>query len=233
MPASAQFEGKIVFDTYDVANDGSQQRSDRFSLYLTSDRILLEGSNQYNFVGSIQTEGVLIRLDFEDFVILTGEQSALNISKQDIDAMMNMFGNGNSTNGSRGTDREVNYEKTGETLVVKGYTCEKFIFTDQEEPNDHAEVWMTNDISINWGMLAEPWGNQDLNMIGDQLSFDLIFREGYFPLRMEGYKSGTLRQVTEVSEIEESDVAKAMVQVPQGVKVLSFQDYLFNKMSDQ
>ncbi|MFH5883314.1 DUF4412 domain-containing protein [Halalkalibaculum sp. DA3122] len=233
VPAVAQFEGKIVFNSYEVTPDGSQSQNDQFSMYVTNDRILLEGENQYSFGGSIQTEGVLVRLDFEDFVFLTGEQSALKISKQDISAMMNMFSNGNAAGQTPDVDQEVEYERTGETQNVNGYSCEKFIFTDQEEPNAHAEVWMTNELNIHWGMLAEPWGNTDLDMMGDQFSTDLIFRDGYFPMRIEGYESGELRQVTEIQEIEQSDIARAMVQIPQGVKVLSFQDYLFNKMSEQ
>ncbi|MDR8392756.1 DUF4412 domain-containing protein [Aliifodinibius sp. S!AR15-10] len=232
LPAAAQFEGKMVFNSYEVTPDGSQKQNDQFSLFLTKDRILVEGKNQYNFVGSIKTEGILIRLDFEDFVFLTGDQSALKISKQDIDSMMNMFGNGSSgTDGSM--DHEVNYEQTGETRDINGYSCEKFIFTDRENPNEHAEVWLTDELNIHWGMLAEPWGNSDLNLLGDKLSFDLIFKKGYFPMRIEGYRDGNLRQITEIQEIEESNVARAMVQIPQGVQVLSFQDYLFNKMSEQ
>ncbi len=233
MPATAQFEGKIVFNSYDVASDGSQEQNDQFSMYLTKDRILIEGSNQYEFVGSIQTEGILIRLDFEDFVLLTGDESVLKISKKDIDAMMNMFGSGNSSSRDAASEHNVDYDKTGETKQIKGYNCEKYIFTDDENPNKKAEVWMTDELQINWGMLAEPWGNSDLDMMGDQFSFDLIFKDGLFPLRIEGYESGNLSSVAEVQQISQSNVAKAMVQVPQGVKVLSFQDYLFNKMSQQ
>ncbi|MDZ7689969.1 MAG: DUF4412 domain-containing protein [Balneolaceae bacterium] len=237
-PAAAQFEGKIVFDSYDVSSDGNRNQEDQFSLYLTQDRILLEGNNQYNFMGPIQTEGVLVRLDFEDFVFLTGDQSAMKISKQDINSMMNMFGSGKSPQSqSRESDvsidknSEVNYERTGETQMIQGYKCEKFVFTDEDNANNHAEVWLTNEIKINWGMLAEPWGNTDIDMMGDRLSFNLIFEEGMFPLKIEAYESDVLTQVTEVSEVNKSDIARAMVQIPQGVKVLSLQDYLFNKMS--
>ena len=233
LPAHAQFEGKIAFSSYDVASDGSQTQNDQFSMYLTKDRILLEGSNQYKFAGGIQTEGVLVRLDFQDFVLLTGDTSVLKISKKDIDAMMNMFGGSSSAARQKAAEHQVDYEKTGETREIKGYQCEKYIFTDDENPNETAEVWMTDQLNINWGMLAEPWGNSDLNMMGDEFSLDLIFKDGLFPLRIEGYESGNLRSVAEVTEISKTDVAKAMVQVPQGVKVLSFQDYLFNKMSQQ
>ncbi|MDZ7772133.1 MAG: hypothetical protein U5K31_05240 [Balneolaceae bacterium] len=39
-----------------------------------------------------QTEGVLVRLDFEDFVFLTGNDMALTISKADITSFTRMFG---------------------------------------------------------------------------------------------------------------------------------------------
>lgn len=236
-PAVAQFEGKIVFNSYDVTTDGSQKQNDQFTLYLTGDRIMLEGKNQYNVIGSIPTEGILVRLDFEDFVFLTGKETAMKISRKDIDSMMKMFNSEQSSRGQGSTspeiDADVNYEKTGETSQINGYSCEKFVFREKENSNNHAEVWLTSDLKINWGMLAEPWGNTELDMMGDNLSFDLIFKEGYFPLRMETYESGKLTGVTEASEISESNIAKAMVQVPQGVQVLSFQDYLFNKMSQQ
>lgn len=92
---------------------------------------------------------------------------------------------------------------------------------------------MTDELDINWGMLAEPWGQTELDVMGDNLSFNLIFEEGLFPLKIEAYKSDVLTQVTEAEEVNQSEVARAMVQIPQGVKVLSMQDYLFNKMSQQ
>lgn len=231
--AVAQFEGQIVFDSYDVAENGTRQQNDQFTMYVTKDRILLEGEKKYNLMGSIKTEGILVRLDFEDFVFLNGEETALKISRKDITSMMNMFGSG-STNGNRNAvNEEINYEKTGENKTLKGYECEKFIFRDEEDPNEHAVVWMTRDLGINWGMLSESWGDNELNMLGDDLSFDLIFKDGYFPLMMEAYQSGELTGVTEASRISQSNIARAMVQIPSGVKVLSFQDYLFSKMSEQ
>ena len=228
----AQFEGQIVFDSYEVDAEGTQRQNDELNLYLTKDRILLEGKNRYNVIGSIKTEGVLVRLDFEDFVFLNGEETALKISKQDITSMMNMFSNGNSGRGLESEER-INRKNTGETMMINGFRCEKYILTDRENPGDYAVVWMTPELDINWGMLSEPWGNADMDMLGDNLSFDLVFRQGYFPLRIEGYESGNLREITNVREISRSNVARAMVQIPSGVKVLSFQDYLFSKMSEQ
>ena len=231
-PATAQFEGKISYTSYDYSSEGTEQKEDEFTMYLTPDRILLQGDKKYNFMGSIQTEGVLVRLDFQDFVFLTGDKKALKISKTDITSMMNMFGNGESTSkevADKGED--IRYEKTGEMATIKGYQCEKFVFQDREESNAHTEVWMTKDLEVNWGMLAEPWSGGAEAMISS-LPTDLIFKEKYFPLKVEVFENNTLTSRMEATEVNESSVARAMVKVPSGVQVLNLQDYLFQQMGD-
>lgn len=228
--AHAQFEGKVVYNNYELKS-GEKVNSDRFTMFVTSDRILLQGDNSYNFMGNIQTEGVLIRLDFEDFVFLTGKDKALKISKMDITSMMNLFG-GNSSD-KKATDKEINYEKTGKRETINGFDSEQFIFSDEENPGDYVAVWMTQDLKFNWGMLAEPWGDDVEGMISGDFPISLIFEEGYFPLRIESFQSGELKTVTEAEEINESSIAKAMVQIPSGVSVLSLQNYLFQQLSEQ
>lgn len=225
----AQFEGKVTFSNHEVSADGNLTDNDTFTMYITQDRILFQGDNSYDFMGNIKTEGVLIRLDFEDFVFLTGDEKALQISKSDITSMMNMFGGGNDI----GEDTDIAYERTGETQTLNGYTSEKFIFREKDNREDYAVVWMTRDLDINWGMLAESWGSQLDVKIYNSLPTGLIFKEGYFPLKVESYDSGSLQMITEAKEVSESSIAKAMVQIPSGVSVLSFQDYLFQRLSEQ
>lgn len=226
----AQFEGKVVYSSYELES-GEKVNKDRFTMFVTADRILLQGENRYDFMGDIKTEGVLVRLDFEDFVFLTGDEKALKISKTDITSIMNMFGNGSEANSD--SDLEVGYEKTGESEMISGYSSEKFIFSEEDQSNDYVEVWMTRDLRFNWGMLAEPWGNDIDGMINGDFPVSLIFEDGYFPLRIEAYSDGELKSITEAVEINESSIAKAMVQIPSGVAVLSLQNYLFQKLSEQ
>ncbi|MDZ7683141.1 MAG: hypothetical protein U5J63_15900 [Fodinibius sp.] len=101
-PATAQFEGKISFSSYDYSAQGTEEKQDEFTMFLTPDRILLQGDKKYDFMGSIQTEGVLVRLDFQDFVFLTGGEKALKISKTDITSMMKMFDNEGNTSEKSG-----------------------------------------------------------------------------------------------------------------------------------
>ncbi|WP_138430580.1 DUF4412 domain-containing protein [Fodinibius saliphilus] len=231
-PVSAQFEGQITYTSYEYAG-AEQEEKDEFNLFITPDRILLQGENKYEFMGSLKTEGVLVRLDFEDFVFLTGDDKVLKISKSDITSMMKMFDNGGNTQEKvKDKSEDVSYERTGETKTIKGYKSEKFVFRDETEKDEHMEVWMTKDINVNWGMLAEPWNGSAQTMI-DNFPMSIIFQEKYFPIRVESFDGGQKESLLEASNINESSVARAMVKVPSGVQVLSLQDYLFQKMSEQ
>jgi hypothetical protein len=161
----AQFEGKVTYNSYEIKSNGDRVNSDRFTMFVTPDRILLQGDNSYDLMGNIKTEGVLIRLDFEDFVFLTGNDKALKISKTDITSMMNMFGGESKSDSNPDSGPDIGYEQTGETQNMNGYACEKFIFYDEDHENNYVEVWMTRDLKFSWGMLAESWGNDIEGMI--------------------------------------------------------------------
>lgn len=224
----AQFEGTIAFQNYVI--EGEEREShDSFTLYLTGDRILLRGGNSYDLMGPIQASGILIRLDREDIVFLNDEETALAVSKSDITSMMNMFGNGEAGSSD---EPEVLYEKTGETKELMGHTVEKYLFRDDEEDN-YTHVWMVSDLDINWGMLAEPWGESAQQMVSGDIPIGEIFRKNLFPLQVEFFSGGELRSVTEATQIDRSTVSRSLMQVPDGVKILSLQDYLFQQMSRQ
>jgi GLPGLI family protein len=225
-PAAGQFEGTITYQSYEYSDDGEREKQDEFTLYITPDRIMLQGNDKYSFMGSIETEGVLVRLDRQDFVFMTGDEEALSISKSDIISMMNMFGAGTQPTAD---DEEINYEQTGESKTILGYPSDKFVFKDDEDQN--TVVWMTKGIDVNWGMLAEPWGNNADNLISGGFPMDVIFKGKYFPVKVQGYKNGKLVTVLEAIDINRSPVPEAMVEVPDDVKVLSFQEYLFREMS--
>lgn len=231
-PAAAQFEGEITYNSYDYT-EGNEAEGDMFKLYITPERILLQGEKKYDFMESLKTEGVLVRLDSQDFVFLTGGNEALKIAKTDITSMMNMFGNDN-TGEALDEDYDIRQNRTDETQNIMGYQSEKFIFRDENDPdNNYSEVWMTKEIDVNWGMLAEPWGDSTNKLLSDDFPMDLIFEENYFPLRLEAYKDGELTSALEATDIDESAVAPSMVKVSSDIKVFSMQEYLFQKMNNR
>ena len=232
-PAAAQFEGEITYNSYEYTGGGNEEEGEEFKLFITPERILLQGEKKYSFMESLETEGVLARLDSQDFVFLTGDHEVLKIAKTDITSLMNMFGS-NRNQEAVTRDYDILQDRTGETENIRGYESEKFIFRDEADPdNNYSEVWMTRDIDVNWGMLAEPWSENTDALISGDFPLDLIFKENYFPLKLEAYKGGVLTSSLEATDISTSPVDPEKVEVPEDVKVLSMQEYLFRKMNNR
>ncbi len=232
-PAFAQFEGKIQFDNYKMVSGEKQKDDNSFIMFITPDRILLEGNNDesYKVGGSLETEGILVRHKEKDFVFLTGEKQAMKISKDGITSFMNMFGD-DAKQSMDQAESNIKYEKTGESKEVGGYSCDKFIFTDTEKPDERSEVWMTKGLDINWGMLSEPWGENMKGFAGSDLPLDLIFEEGYFPIKWEQYQGDTLTETADAT-VTSTDVARSMVELSPDIQIVSLQEYLFKQMRKQ
>lgn len=232
--AQAQFEGKIVFSSTTMAENGTEDNPDNFTLYVADNRILLKGENSYDMAESIETEGILIRLDEEDFVLFTEDDVALSISRKDIDAMMDMFGkNNNGADDISDIDASVDYERTGQQRTINGYDAELFVFRDEENSGNYAEVWLTKDVEIQWGMLANSWEGVTDEISKEGFPLKLMSEEKYFPLLIESYENDTLTNRFEASEIEETSEARNFVQIPSGMKVMNFQQYLFQQFENR
>jgi hypothetical protein len=228
----AQFEGEIKFTVYEMESGEKMKNDDAFSLFITPDRMMLRSSESLEVTGSIETEGLLVRHKEKDFVLLSSDEKAMQITKSDITSLMNMFG-GNATDQMKEEVEEaepgLKMEKTNEMQSINGYEAQKFIFTNEESPNERSEVWMTKGLNINWGILAEPWGDNVKQFAGaDDFPIDMIFEDDYFPVKMQQFKDGELTEEV-VAEINTKDV-EAMVQIPSGMQVVNLQAYLFQQM---
>lgn len=226
--AEAQFEGKIQVQDYEIKSGEKVKDDDAFTLYITPDRILFQGDQEYTVSGNIKTEGILVRHKEQDFVLMTGEKTAMSITKSGITTFMNMFGS-DAKKGMNKAESNIEIEKSGDRKKINGYAVQKFIITDKESPELRSEVWMTQDLDINWGVLASSWGENMKGFSDSDLPFNLIFDEGYFPVQWEQYKNGNLTDIIE-TEITSTDVARSMVQIGPDVQIMSLQDYLFQQV---
>ncbi len=229
----AQFEGKISYILYEL-DDSGEKEEEKFTLFITPQRILVQSDEAFGMPGSFKTQGLLIRLDKKDFVFLTGDKTAMSITKSGITSMMNMFG-AMAEQGQEEIEEDINsnftFNNTGETDTFAGYDVEKFVF----KPNDRNEkvvLWMTNDINIHWGMLAEPWGESLSFMTDENVPKELVFQENYLPLRATFYEDGQIKGGM-TAEIETTDIAREMVQISPDVQVRSLSEYMFQMMRQQ
>lgn len=233
----AQFEGKISY-TFQEIGENSEKDKEKFSIYFTPDRILLQPDEAMNMAGSFKTGGLLIRLDKKDFVFMTGDKTAMTISKAGITSFMNMFGEmaAETKKGAGGSEEDIKanftFEKTEETKTINGYEAHKFVFKSKGEESGKGIIWMTSEININWGMLAEPWGDSVSFLTNRDLPTKYIFEKGWVPLKAAFYEGGQVSgRMTTV--VKETDIPKSMVRLSSDIQVRSLSEYMFQMMRQQ
>ena len=228
--AYAQFEGQIKMKLYSENENGDKEEN-LLNMYITADRIMLQGDESVNFESGINAQGLLIRNDKKDFVVLTGDQSALQITKKDIESLIS-FTKQFSDDNSSASEKSASYRYTNESRMINGMKATELIVEDNED-GGYLSIWLTPDVDINWGMLTESWGGLDNEMDKAlKTSQEAVFNGKSFPLLIEAYskKNNEKTVVAEVVELNESSIAKAMVEIPRGVNIMGFGDFMFKMM---
>src|SRR5690554_3462820 len=77
--SQAQFQGKIEMRVYSE-NEG-QTEENTINMFVTDSRIMIQGEDTFSFGEGMSAEGLLIRNDRKDFVMLMGENRGIQISK--------------------------------------------------------------------------------------------------------------------------------------------------------
>lgn len=229
--AQAQFEGHIIMSLY--GEDGGVKEVNTLNMYVTSDRIFLKGDEDVNLGESFNTGGMLIRNDKKDFVVLMENNDALQVTKSEIEGLFNMFTSwgGESSKGNAQKD-QMNYEYTDKTRTINGYKTYELIVSSSDN-DSKMSVWLTPNIDINWGMLAEPWKNLpgEADKAINSISRDAIFSGKNFPMLIEVTDKKGTEKLMEVNSITKSSIAKAMVQIPAGVNLIGVSELMFKMMS--
>lgn len=230
--AYAQFEGQVTINLFSYEN--GQPEVSELNLYATKDRIMIKGEENLELMGGVSSGGLLIRNDMKDFIIMTENNKALQATKSGIESMVEMMTSwaGDSDSDSDGPD--VNYSFTDRTKNVNGLETIEMIVKDAENPNKHLSVWVTPDIDIDWGMLAEPWRGMPKSMDKELngMSQEIFFKGKNFPMLVESVEGDERTKVMEVKNVNRSSLAKAMVEVPSGVTLISLQEFIFNMMME-
>ena len=177
--AQDMFEGKVTFK---ANNDGD----DQFMTYLVKGtKFRIEPD-----AGDGVSQGAMI-YDSETkmMVLLMNEQKMY----------MEMPMNESQINSSVESNEPDYFEKSGESIDILGYLCDKFQFTD----NDKSGIaWMTKDL----GPFLFMNNPQDMQSSKSQWQQE-IMGAGYFPLLVKEEDSfGELTTIFEVTELLEMDL---------------------------
>ncbi len=223
----AQFEGQITMKMYGE-NDGVPQTSE-INLYTTSNRIIVKGDESMNVMDGFDASGLLIRNDKKDFIVMMGENKALQFTKEELEGFFQMAGMmGNDDNDANLTSNTT-FSYTNKTRNILGYEATELLIEDTENKSS-LSVWLTSSIDINWGMLAEPWKNVPESMKNSSTRLTQEFKSKNFPLLIEVHEKGETNIAMEVTNVNKSSIAKAMVEVPAGVSLIGLQEMIFSMM---
>ncbi|MEX0719687.1 MAG: hypothetical protein WD059_03395 [Balneolaceae bacterium] len=226
---SAQFQGKIEMKTYGE-NKGTVEEN-ILNMYITSDRIMVKGEDNFSLADNVNAEGLLIRNDKKDFIMMVGDNQAIQVTKPEIEGMIEMFSSWGGASQTPSESTPPNYSFSERTRTILGKECAEMVIEDENSEN-HLSVWLTPNIDINWGMLAEPWKNipQSMEKEINGMSQDLLFQGKNFPLLVESHEGGVTKTLFEVTSMEESNIAKAMVEIPSGITLIGAKEFMFNMM---
>ncbi|MBO6525324.1 MAG: DUF4412 domain-containing protein [Balneolaceae bacterium] len=221
----AQFEGQVTMKLYSE-NNGIPQTSE-MNLYATANRIILKGDQAVSFSDDFDASGLLIRNDKKDFVVLMGENKGLQFTKEELEGFFQMAGMMSDDNPEVNSDTDFRY--TNKTRTINGYECTELLIENDEDKNS-VSIWLTSGIDINWGMLAEPWKNVPESMRNSSSRLTQEFKSKNFPMLIEVHEKGNTETVFEVTNVNKSSVAKAMVEIPSGVNLIGLQELIFSMM---
>lgn len=225
--AFAQFEGQVTMKTYGE-NNGVPQTSE-LNLYATSNRIIVKGDQAVSFSDDFDASGLLIRNDKKDFIVLMGENKALQFTKEELEGFFQMAGMMAGQDNDVDVNSDTNFRYTDRTKTILGYECAELLIENDENKNS-VSVWLTSGININWGMLAEPWKNVPENMRESSSRITQEFKSSNFPMLVEVNEKGKKETVFEVINVNKSSIAKAMVEIPSGVNLIGLQELIFSMM---
>lgn len=226
--ATAQFEGQISMNVYSF-DDGIPVDTEVINLYTTEERILIKGEDVINISdGMMEASGILIRSDMQDFVIMMGEKEALQFTKEELEGLFSMIGM--MSNGEIEVNGVDEYSYTNEVRTIQGLEATELRVQNGEKPNNYVSVWLTNELDIDWGMLAEPWNNVPSMLSGQVNQMTQEFKSRNFPLLITETDKGKTTTLFEVTKVKKSRIAKDMVEMPAGLELMSLQEMIMKAM---
>ncbi|MEX2457020.1 MAG: DUF4412 domain-containing protein [Balneolaceae bacterium] len=228
-PSYAQFEGQMDIEVHDRSNENAEVT--QLSLTTTKDRIFIDSAAKVNVVSGLQTDGILIRNDLQDFVFRTDENEALKVSKSDLDGliqMINRFQGGSSGSEKKEKfDWETRVEETGNSRTIHGYSANEFTLKGEEE-NQYVSIWLTDEIKVNWGLLLDFWYESGENFTDSDIPIELVLNKNSFPLLVDVYDEGEVVYSAKVTGINTDNFDRSKVELSDDVTLIGFSDMMMN-----
>ncbi len=231
--AGSPFEGRITISRYTIRADGSEYWVSSTPLLIHPDYILMVQSEgeSVEILGNIRAEGILIRHRREDFVFFTSDQKAVVMNKQELQQMIGMLETMRGrTAEEQPAEPEVMFQQTDERKTIENYSARKWIV---KQGNSDAEwhIWVTDELSVSWGVLSERWLTRQLSLSG--LPAEQWFIDDKLPVQAEHWIRGELAEIIKMKDITTESIPVSRFQIPGDYQRITFQQMLFDRMRNR
>lgn len=227
------FEGSVTLYRYKPDPVDGKVGERTVTADISASRMRISGLQTVEPTGifrQIKATDLLIRSDKQDFVFLTSDQTAIVMTKDEVQAISMLV-----AMSRRGADRnlltvpDLVWTDTGRTRRIQNLPTREWTAEMTDLPLG-AKLWISDQFRISWGMLAEPWV-ADAGIAG-LLPIQTLFGDGQSPLRVETYRQGALFEVIEFTRVQRRPAAQLALDIPPGFTVLSFQDWMSRQVGD-
>ncbi|MEX2435411.1 MAG: hypothetical protein WD735_01935 [Balneolaceae bacterium] len=224
----AQFEGEIEYRIYNPAEIENKEKS--LSLTFTKDRLFIQSDDNVDVMNGVSTNGILIRSDLQDFVLLTSPDEAVKVAKSDLDglvSMMNRFRESPEKTENKPFEWDEKVIETGRIRTLNGYRTKEFTLMGGED-YDIISVWLTDEIKADWGLLMQTWYDTGVTELGENIPVELVMNKNSFPLLVEVIKENRIIFSAEATNVNNTSFDRSVTEVSDSIKLLSFSDVMMN-----
>ena len=226
--AVAQFEGEIRFQVFNPDQESNQ--TVQMDLTFTKNRIFVDSNASVDVMAGLQAQGVLVRHDLQDFVVITNQQEALTVAKSDLENLINLMNrmSGKEEKGQGGAfDWNDRLVETGEQKKLQGYNAHQFILKGNKE-GEYASVWLTESIKVDWGLLSDAWYAIGSKQIEQEVPIEIVMNNQSFPLLVEGFENEQLVFKAEAVSINNTSFDRSKTKLSSNLKVIGLTDLMMN-----
>jgi len=226
--AVAQFEGEISFE---VTNPNQQSGQPvLMDMTFTENRIFVDSNVSMNVMAGLRAQGVLVRHDEQDFVVITNEDEGLQVAKSDLESLVNLMNQMRGQQQNIATDPfpwEERLVETGKEQRIHGYNTQQFIVKGETD-NEYVSVWLTNEINVDWGLLSDAWYAIGSKQLDREVPIEVVMNNQSFPLLVESFVNEQVVFKAESVSIDEDTFDRTKTTLSPALKLIGLTELMMN-----
>lgn len=226
--AVAQFEGEISFEITNPHQTSNQPVL--MDMTFTENRIFVDSNVSMNVMAGLRAQGVLVRHDEQDFVVITDQDEGLQVARSDLESLENLMSQMRGREQNQYIDPfpwEERLVETGEERIILGYASQQFILRGELE-NEYVSVWLTDEITVDWGLLSDAWYTVGSKQLDQEVPIEIVMNNHSFPLLVESYVNDQIVLKAESISVNNDTFDRTKTTLSPAMRLIGLTDLMMN-----